>query len=486
MSRVVIMGAGVAGHTAALYLRKQLGKEHDVVVVTPNALWNWIPSNIWLGVGKMSKKQVVFPLAPLYKRKKIEFHQARATEMWPEGNAQDSKPFITIEYTDDARKGTTEHLHYDYLVNATGPKLNFAATPGLGPDQGGSVSVCTADHAVHASGELNKCMDAMRRGEHQTLVIGTGHGTCTCEGAAFEYTFNVEHIIREAGLRDMCDIYYFTNEYELGDFGVGGMQFNQQGYRTSSKLWTESLFQERGVIPIVRAHAHRVDPGMLHYETLDGSMHELAFDFAMLLPPFRGANLPTFDNAGADITEQVFAPNGMMKVDADYTPRTPAEWKAADWPKTYRCAAYGNIWAPGIAFAPPHQISTPRKSPNGTVIAPSPPRTGMPAGIQGKLVADTITDRILKPGTPDHEESMAEMGSACIASAGNGLTSGSAAAMTMYPTVPDLEKFPDSDGRHPKLTSGEIGLAGHWIKTLLHYMFIYKMKAHPMWWIIPE
>jgi len=176
----------------------------------------------------------------------------------------------------------------------------------------------------------------------------------------------------------------------------------------------------------------------------------------------------------------------MMKVDADYTPRAPAEWKAADWPKTYRCAAYDNIWAPGIAFAPPHQISTPRKSPNGTVIAPSPPRTGMPAGIQGKLVADTITDRILKPGTPDHEESMAEMGSACIASAGNGLTNGSAAAMTMYPTVPDLEKFPDSDGRHPKLTSGEIGLAGHWIKTLLHYMFIYKMKAHPMWWIIPE
>ena len=30
----------------------------------------------------------------------------------------------------------------------------------------------------------------------------------------------------------------------------------------------------------------------------------------------------------------------------------------------------------GIAFAPPHAISTPRTSPSGTVIAPAPPRTG--------------------------------------------------------------------------------------------------------------
>ena len=54
MARAVILGAGISGHTAALHLRRLLGKGHEVVVVSPNADWNWIPSNIWVGVGRMS------------------------------------------------------------------------------------------------------------------------------------------------------------------------------------------------------------------------------------------------------------------------------------------------------------------------------------------------------------------------------------------------------------------------------------------------
>ncbi len=41
--------------------------------------------------------------------------------------------------------GTT--LDYDYLVIATGPKLNFAVVPGSGPESGFTQSVCTIDHA---------------------------------------------------------------------------------------------------------------------------------------------------------------------------------------------------------------------------------------------------------------------------------------------------------------------------------------------------
>jgi sulfide:quinone oxidoreductase len=32
-------------------------------------------------------------------------------------------------------------------------------------------------------------------------------------------------------------------------------------------------------------------------------------------------------------------------------------------------------------------------------------------------------------------------------------------------------------------TTGEVGLAGHWIKQLLHHVFIYKAKAKPGWWL---
>ena len=335
MARVVILGAGIAGHTAALHLRRMLAKEHDVVVVSPNSKWNWIPSNIWVGVGKMKADQVVFPLAPIYKRKGIEFHQALATTIFPEGTAEEPRPQVEVRSTESGSEGRTERLVYDYLINATGPKLNFAATPGLGPE-GNSLSVCTASHATETAGVLDDLVAELAKGEKKTIVIGTGHGTCTCEGAAFEYTFNVEHELRQRGVRDNAEIIYLSNEYELGDFGVGGMSFTQMGFTTSSKTWTESLFRERGVKAILRAHVQKVEPGVVHYEQLDGTEHTLDFDFAMLLPPFRGADMKAFDKDGADITDTLFAPNGLTKVDADYTPKPYEEWSAEDWPTTYR------------------------------------------------------------------------------------------------------------------------------------------------------
>ena len=479
------MGAGIAGHTAALYLNRWLGRDHEVVVVSPNARWNWVPSNIWVGVGKMTAKQVTFPLAPLYRRKGITFFQAKATAIHPEGSEGSPRPFIDIVGTDETNAGATERLEYDYLVNATGPKLNFGATPGLGPDGGHTVSVCTSDHATQANSKFQQVLDRLRGGEPQTLVIGTGHGTCTCQGAAFEYAFNIDHELREAGVRDLAEVVYLTNEAVLGDFGVGGMVFTQQGYETTSQLWTESLFRERDVKAITGAAVQEIEDGVLRYEQLDGSRHELSFDFAMLIPPFAGAGLTAFDADGADISSAMFNPAGFLKVDADYTPKPYEEWSAVDWPKTYQSAAYANIFAPGIAFAPPHQISKPRTSPNGTVITPAPPRTGMPSGVMARTVAATIRDRVRGSNAPAHEASMAEVAAACVASAGNGLLSGSAATMTMFPVVPDYQKYPRR-GRDPKGTTGEIGLHGHWVKLMLHVLFIWKAKARPLWWLIPE
>lgn len=486
MARVVILGAGISGHTAALHLRRLLPKRHEVVVVSPKPDWNWIPSNIWVGVGRMKASEVTFPLAPVYRRKGINFRQARAVALRPEGDQEDTTPAVDIVYTSEDRAGQTERLRYDYLINATGPKLNFGATDGLGPDSGHSLSVCTPEHAKQTATEFEAVIKKLQAGQRQTLVVGVGHGTCTCEGAAFEFTFNVEHELRMRGLRDRAEVVYLTNEYELGDFGVGGMSFRQGGYVTSSQLWTESLFRERGVRAITRAHVERIEPGKLRYETLDGDHASLSFDFAMLLPPFKGVDLAAYDRDGADITGQVFAPNGFLKVDADYTAKPFEEWRPEDWPRTYVSPRYPNVFGIGIAFAPPHAISQPRKSPSGTVISPAPPRTGMPSGVMGRQVARSIADMIKKRATaPTHEASMARMGAACVASAGAGLRRGTAAAMTMYPIVPDPQRFPEH-GRSIKDTYGEIGLAGHWIKHLLHFVFIYKAKGRPGWAWLPE
>lgn len=485
MADIVVLGAGVAGHTAALHLKRMIGREHKVIVVTPNSQWNWIPSNIWVGVDRMSKKDVVFPLAPVYKRKGVTYIQAKAVAIRPNGDADSGRGLVDIEYTGQGKVGETESLGYDFLVNATGPNLKFSATPGLGPDEGGyTVSVCTADHAVHAAEELGKIIERAKAGEQLTVVIGTGHGTVTCQGAAFEYAFNVDHELRESGVRDKVRLVYLTNEARLGDFGVDGMTFVDKGFETTSELWTGSLYRERGVEAICGTHVERIEPDVIHYEMLDGSKHELKFDFAMLIPPFGGVPMKAYDADGSDISDQMFAPSGFMKVDADYTPKPYEEWRAADWPKTYECPDFPNVFAAGISFAPPHQISRPLKSANGTVIAPAPPRTGMPSGVMGKAVAQTIAARLKDPTAPAVSASMANMGAACVASSGAGLKKGSAAAMTMMPVVPDYAKYPT--GRDTQDTRGEIGLHGHWVKLMLHYLFIYKAKAYPLWFLIPE
>ncbi len=489
MARLVVLGGGVSGHTAATFAAKWLGSAHEVVVVTPNSKWNWIPSNIWVGVGQMTKEEVTFDLAPVYAKAGINYKQAKALGIHPEGNESSNKPYVVVEYTEAGKEGKVENVEYDYLINATGPKLNFAATPGLGDANGvgeHTVSVCTADHAVHASHELNKSIDKMKAGERQKFLIGTGHGMCTCQGAAFEYIFNIEHELNKAGVRNMADMKWISNESFLGDFGVGGLHMKAMGFAVSSRIFAESLFTERDVDWIIGAHVNKVESGKVHYELLDGTMHEEEFDFSMLIPPFAGVGLKAIDKKGEDITATVFAPNGFMKVDANYAAGAYENWKASDWPKTYQNPTYKNLFACGIAFAPPHGISKPMSSPNGTPINPTPPRTGMPSGIMGKAVAHSVCDLITKgPDAHLHEASMAHMGAACVASAGKGLFSGSAAAMTIYPVVPDFEKYPGT-GRDTNYTFGEIGLAGHWIKHILHHLFMYKAKLNPGWTLIPE
>ena len=485
MAKIVILGAGISGHTVARCLSHWVGKQHEIIVISPNDKWNWIPSNIWVGVGQMTEEEVTFDLPQVYRKAGISFHQAKALSIHPEGIADHAEPFVAVEYTAPGRSGEQARVRYDYLVNATGPKLNFGATPGLGPEHGHTVSVCTAKHALEANEKLQAAIASMQAGESRTLVIGTGHGTCTCQGAAFEYIYNVDHVLREAGVRDRARIIWLSNEYELGDFGMGGVHIKRGGSITNGKTFAESLMVERNIEWITRAHVTKIEAGVIHYETIDGCYHEQPFDFSMLIPPFSGVGLKAFDKDEADITSQLFAPSGFMRVDADYTPRPFAEWSAKDWPRTYQTPAYRNIFAVGIAFAPPHLISKPMQSANGTPINPAPPRTGMPSAAMAKAVAMSIRDMLNGAEGPRHQASMAEMGAACVASTGSGFFSGTAATMTVYPVVPDFEAYPEY-GRDIDLTFGEIGLAGHWMKSLLHHTFIYQAKMHPGWSLLPD
>jgi sulfide:quinone oxidoreductase len=105
MSRVVVPGAGLSRRTAASFAKRWLGPNDTVTVISPNSSYNWIPSNIWVGVGLMRPSQVTFPLAPVYQRHGIEFVRAAAREIHPEGDAADPTPYVTVKPTGKSGEG---------------------------------------------------------------------------------------------------------------------------------------------------------------------------------------------------------------------------------------------------------------------------------------------------------------------------------------------------------------------------------------------
>ena len=318
-TKIVILGAGISGHTAALNLIHKLKKKAEVTVVSPNSNYQWIPSNIWVGAGYMKPEQVYFKLKPVYDKLGINFKQAKAISIHPEGDEGENKPYVTIEYIQQAENAKKEKVFYDFLINATGPKLNFEAVPGLGPATGNTVSICTYDHASEAYEKLKETIEKMKKGKRQKIVIGLGHGGATCQGAALEYTMNVAYLVKKLGLEDLADIRYVTNEMFIGDLGMGGAYVKNSGYIAHTKNIISSLFYEYGIKWHHQSSVYKVENGKIFYETYSGEEKELEYDFAMLIPPFSGVGIKGVGPNGEDFTDKLFKPNKLMIVDADYS-----------------------------------------------------------------------------------------------------------------------------------------------------------------------
>ncbi|HUX64581.1 FAD/NAD(P)-binding oxidoreductase [Sulfuricella sp.] len=311
MAHIVILGAGIGGMSCAYEMREQLRPEDKVTVISDSPLFQFVPSNPWVGVNWRTKEDITIPIAPYFERKGINLIATPAQRVHPEKNQ--------VELTDG------QIVDYDFLVIATGPKLAFDEVEGMGPGKN-TYSICHVDHAV----EAGKAWDQFIR-DPGPIVVGAVQ-MASCYGPAYEFAMIMDTDLRRRKIRDKVPMTFVTAEPYIGHLGLGGVG--------DSKGLMESVMRDRHIKWICNAKVTKVEPGKMFVTELDdmGNVkkeHELPFKHSMMLPAFKGVDA-VFGIEG------LTNPRGFILID-------PFQ----------RNPKYNNIYAIGVCVAIPPVEATP-------------------------------------------------------------------------------------------------------------------------------
>ena len=264
MAHIVILGAGLGGMPMAYEMKELARKEDTVTVISNHSYFQFTPSNPWAAVSWRDRDEITFPIAPYLEKKGIRFIANGAKRVHPDQNR--------IELMNG------DHVDYDFLVIATGPKLAFDEVPGLGPE-GHTHSVCHIDHAEKSSAEWEGfCANP------GPIVVGAVQGA-SCYGPAYEYALIMDTDLRRRKIRDKVPMTFVTAEPYIGHLGLGGVG--------DSRGKLESIMRDRHIKWICNAKVLKVEAGKMFVaeHNDDGSVkkeHELPFNYSMMLPAFKG------------------------------------------------------------------------------------------------------------------------------------------------------------------------------------------------------
>lgn len=313
MARIIVLGAGIGGVPMAYEMKEMVKNKHEVMVISDTPTFHFVPSNPWVPVKWRKPEDLKIELAPVMKKKGIEFVQKAAAKIDPENNKV---------HLDDGSA-----VDYDYLIIATGPRLAFDEVPGLGPD-GFTESVCHVDHAAVAAKDWDKFLE-----NPGPIIVGAVQGA-SCYGPAYEYLMILEAELRKRKMRDQVPMTFVTAEPYIGHLGLGGVG--------DTKGLLESALRDKTVKWITNAKVDKIEEGMMYVTEVDNDgkekkKHELPFKHSMMLPAFTGVD------AVRNVKVKGLAnPRGFVIVD-----------------EYQRNPAFKNIYSIGVCIAIPPVEATP-------------------------------------------------------------------------------------------------------------------------------
>lgn len=255
MAHIVVIGAGIGGLPAAYELRHLLSPSHQITLISASPKFTFIPSLPWVTMGLTRLSDVQVDLKTTLAHRGIDLIIGEVTNIEP------IKREITVK---------DRVISYDFVLVATGAELALDVIPGLGPENGYTQSVCNPHHAEIARQAWLKFLE--KRGH---LVVGAMPGA-GCLGPMYEFALLADFVLRKTGLREQIPITLITPEPYAGHLGVGGM--------ANSAELVQNLLANRGINRLENAAITQIFPEQI---TL-GDRREIPFDYAMILPAFRG------------------------------------------------------------------------------------------------------------------------------------------------------------------------------------------------------
>jgi sulfide:quinone oxidoreductase len=335
--KVVVIGGSFGGINAAYELRRRLGRDAEITLISNDAEFTFVPSLVWVVLGWRKPEALRIPIERPLGRRGIRFVHDEVRRVDPDRGVVAT---------------ASGEFAYDAAVVASGAELEYEAVPGLGPEGGHT-------HSTFTVGEAAKARDALARvmaGERGRIVIGAAPGA-SCIGPAYELAMMIDAALKRVKKRHRFSLTFLTPEPFLGHFGVGGIG--------ASPRMVQDEFAERSIDAVVNAQIReaRADRVVL----ADGS--EFASDFSLVIPAFRGA-------AFVRMADGLGNPKGFVTV----TPQLAS-------------TKYGNIYAAGVAVAIP--------PPKPTPVPVNVPKTGHITELMARAAARNIAAEFRGGGKVD-------------------------------------------------------------------------------------
>jgi len=189
MKKVLVLGGGIAGIEAAIYLRKN---GFNVTVVSNRDYLYIYPISIWVPTSEKKFEDICMPLNKLAQKHGFELLVDEVSDV----KAQENTVYL---------KNHGKYKDFDYLVLALGAgKLKPKGWEN-------TLSICGApEEAKKIKARIDQLME---KGEGK-IAIGFGgnpkDSSAVRGGPAFEVMFNIDHALRKAGLRKKFKLTFFA------------------------------------------------------------------------------------------------------------------------------------------------------------------------------------------------------------------------------------------------------------------------------------